>query len=361
MKKLLLLLALMVSCTFKAYSQLVAEYTFGTSPGTASPFYVDYVVLSSASNVNIGPGQIATPPFVTGNPGMARFAQNWTTNATTPDLLNQHFRLTLTKALSADVTVTRIDFQEARSAQGPRTFQIRTSLDGFISVVWQQSIPILPLDPGPTVWRSWTILVNLPVLPPSIEIRFYAFNGEDNGGAWRIDNVRIYGNITNLPIELISFTGEKVGRNTELAWTTASEQNNEYFTVFRSRDTHEWVEIAEVLGAGTSQIPLNYGIIDTSPFIGTNYYKLRQTDFDRTFVDSETIAVDFDIGESFVVYPNPIKAGNIFQTSRKVSYAVDATGRFVPFENNIIENPGFYTLVHIDESGDVTNCRIIVE
>ncbi len=355
MKEKIFLLVVTVLSTFITNAQLVAEYTFGNTTVTQTnlPSFVNYTILSNASGVNVGVGQL--PGFATGNPGRSRWAQYWTT-ASTPNL-NQYFRLTLTKALSTDVKITGIDFYESRSNAGPRTIQIRTSADGFSSVVWQQSIPSNQL------WRSWIIPVNIQIVPASLEIRFYAFDNEGvNGdGAWRIDNLRIYAEITNLPIKLISFTGEKVGRNTELAWTTASEQNNEYFTVFRSRDTHEWVEIAEVLGAGTSQIPLNYGIIDTSPFIGTNYYKLRQTDFDGTFVDSQVIAVDVDVGDEFVVYPNPVQRGVMFQTSLKVSYIADAAGRFVPFENNIIENPGFYTLVHIDESGDVTNCRIIVE
>ncbi len=359
MKKLTLLVALMVATgTFKAYAQLVAEYTFGTSPGTASPSYVDYVVLFSASNVNVGPGQVAS--FVTGNPGMSRHAQNWTTNTTTPDLVNQHFRLTLIKALSADVTVTRIDFQEARSAQGPRTFQIRTSLDGFASVSWQQTILG---DPGPTVWRSWTILVNLPILPPSIEIRFYAFNGEDNGGAWRIDNVRIYGNITNLPIELLSFTGEKVDESkVRLLWSTASERDNEYFTVYRSLDMQVWQEVGTVPGTGTSQSRIDYDLVDTSPHMGTNYYRLRQTDFDGTFVDSHAISVDVDVGKTFTVFPNPTARGQPIQASKKVDLIIDGLGRAIPFDplSIIIEVPGVYTLVHIDENGFSSTNRVII-
>lgn len=361
MKKLkLLLFALMVACTFKAYSQLVAEYTFGTSPGTDSPSYVDYVVLSSASNVDFGPEQTATPPFVTGNPGMARFAQNWTTNDTTPDLLNQHFRLTLTKALSADVTITRIDFQEARSGQGPKTFQVRTSLDGFTSVAWQQSIPPSPPDPGPTVWRSWTILVNLPVLPPSIEIRFYGFNGDAINGAWRIDNVRLYAEITNLPIELLSFTGEKAHDDVLLRWSTASEESNDFFTIFRSLDMQDWKEVGTIHGAGTSQSRIDYQLVDEFPHLGTNYYKLRQTDFDGTFADSHVIAVDFDVGDRFIAFPNPTARGHPIQTSKRVDFVIDNLGRLTAFENNAIEQTGVYTLVHIDENGIQTTCRIVV-
>ncbi len=341
MKKIISLLVVAVLSTFTTNAQLVAEYTFGTSPGTASPSYVNYVVLSSASNVNIGPGQIATPPFVTGNPGMARFAQNWTTNATTPDLLNQHFRLTLTKALSADVTVTRIDLQEARSDQGPRTFQVRTSLDGFTSVVWQQSILPLPFDPGPTVWRSWTILVNLPILPPSIEIRFYAFNGDANTGAWRIDNVRIYASITNLPIELISFEASAEKDKVRLDWVTASERDNDYFTVLRSSDptlVDSWEEVTRVGSVGDSQTSTFYNDFDPDPLDGTSYYKLRQTDLDSTFTESSMVPVNFIRNLTLSVGDDALIEG-------QNSYLIDGLGRVIAFERvHTLKQPGTYFL-----------------
>ncbi len=354
MREKIFLLVVAVLSTFTTNAQLVAEYTF--EGDVATPSFVDNAVLSSAGPVNEGTVQIIS--FVNGfGGGRARHIQNWTT-AITPNL-NQHFRLTLTKALSTDVTITRVEFNEARSASGPLEIQMRTSADGFSSIVWQQSILG---DPGPTSWRSWVIPTLIAIIPPSLEIRFYAFRSESSSGAWRIDNVRIYAEITNLPIELLSFTGEKIDENkVRLLWSTASEQDNDYFTVFRCNDLVTWQEIGRVTGAGSSQSRIDYELVDAFPLVGTNYYKLRQTDFDGTFVDSHVIAVDVDVGDDFIVYPNPVQRGVEFQTSLKVSYIADAAGRRIALENNIIENSGAYTLVHIDESGDVTNCRIIVE
>lgn len=357
MKKLALLLALMVATgTFKAYAQLVAEYTF--TGDVATPSYVNYVVLSSASAVNGGSGQ--TVGFQNGQsafPDRARWIRNWTTDPISPNL-NQHFRFTLASSLSADVTITGIQFKEMRSDAGPRTVQMRTSEDGFTSVLWQQTLP----DNGN--WRTWNIVTSL-TMPSDVEMRLYAFNNEgiSADGAWRIDNLRIFANITNLPIELLSFTGEKINESkVKLLWSTASERDNDYFTVFRCNDLVTWQEIGRVPGAGSSQSRIDYELVDASPFVGTNYYKLRQTDFDETFVDSDIIAVDVDVGNIFVAFPNPTARGQPIRASKKVDFIIDQIGKLVPFDplHIIIETPGVYTLVHLDENGFSTNCRVVV-
>ncbi len=54
------------------------------------------------------------------------------------------------------------------------------------------------------------------------------------------------------PIELISFDAKLNGGEVELHWVTASEINNDYFTIERSKDVLVWDEINNVNGAGNS-------------------------------------------------------------------------------------------------------------
>jgi len=84
-----------------------------------------------------------------------------------------------------------------------------------------------------------------------------------------------------LPIELIEFTGscdEQTGYR-KLDWVTASESNNDHFTIERSLDAVEWKRIREVAGAGNSNTELSYTWIDTEPISQPTYYRLSQTDF----------------------------------------------------------------------------------
>ena len=112
-----------------------------------------------------------------------------------------------------------------------------------------------------------------------------------------------------LPIELLSFTGKVVTGGVELLWKTASETNNDYFNIEKSKDGEKFVAIGEVDGAGTSKVARSYQFVDENPSHGKSYYRLRQTDFDGRFKHSKVIAVDYD-GPELVrisVYPNPTK------------------------------------------------------
>ncbi|MFN2422935.1 MAG: T9SS type A sorting domain-containing protein [Cryomorphaceae bacterium] len=91
----------------------------------------------------------------------------------------------------------------------------------------------------------------------------------------------IGGGINVLPIELIEFTARPLESGEVLTnWATASETNNDYFTIQRSADALHWEDAGEVIGAGFSNAELNYSFRDVSPIPGQSYYRLRQTDFD---------------------------------------------------------------------------------
>lgn len=103
-----------------------------------------------------------------------------------------------------------------------------------------------------------------------------------------------------LPIELVGFTGfmDDNERLIHLTWTTKSEANNDYFTIEKSIDGIEWVYLNEVDGAGNSSIELDYHLPDSEPYIGINYYRLSQFDFDGASEIFDPIAVIND-GTSF--------------------------------------------------------------
>lgn len=94
-----------------------------------------------------------------------------------------------------------------------------------------------------------------------------------------------------LPIELLSFAGESSIGKVHLAWSTASEKNNHYFTLEHSHDGKQFYTIEEVKGAGTSVEQLHYNSVHHVPGYGKNYYRLKQTDFDGKFTYSEVIVV----------------------------------------------------------------------
>lgn len=116
-----------------------------------------------------------------------------------------------------------------------------------------------------------------------------------------------YSGCTPLPIELLNFNAKiKTNGQVELIWQTASEVNNDFFTVERSINGADWNELKQIDGAGNSTAILNYTTMDEHPYSGLTYYRLKQTDFDGHF--SYSVIKVVKAGEDnvpLVIYPNP--------------------------------------------------------
>ncbi|WP_216713190.1 T9SS type A sorting domain-containing protein [Taishania pollutisoli] len=111
-----------------------------------------------------------------------------------------------------------------------------------------------------------------------------------------------------LSISLIDFDGQPAGDVNKLFWTTASERNNDYFTLYRSENGNNWEKAAVLDGAGNSSEILNYEVYDEEPYYPVTYYTLKQTDYDGTATLSEVIVITRTSGEELLVmYPNPVK------------------------------------------------------
>ena len=141
-------------------------------------------------------------------------------------------------------------------------------------------------------------------------LRFYLNGVPFKVWGWLIDNGSGTGSI--MPVEMLSFSGKNSDGKTFLNWTTASEKNNDYFSIECSEDAQSWREIGIVKGAGNSSIDINYRFADE--FAGnrlqsqTIYYRLRQNDFDGKFDYYGPIAVSLSPEDSWKLIVQ-----NIFQ------------------------------------------------
>jgi hypothetical protein len=114
----------------------------------------------------------------------------------------------------------------------------------------------------------------------------------------------------SLPIQLTAFNVIPKQTEVYISWTTTAEINNDHFNVERSDDGVHFASIHQVNGAGNSSANLDYSFTDTNPIIGTNYYRLKQTDYDGHYAYSETKVVRVpDFGTSTITIkdfgPNP--------------------------------------------------------
>jgi hypothetical protein len=123
-----------------------------------------------------------------------------------------------------------------------------------------------------------------------------------------------------LPVELLSFNATAENEKVNLKWITASELNNDFFTVQHSTDGVEFTSLGNVAGQGTKQSATTYNFVDASPMAGINYYRLKQTDFDGTSSYSNIIAINLDL--EWLLYPNPATYGTDVTINKKGNYAV---------------------------------------
>jgi hypothetical protein len=110
-----------------------------------------------------------------------------------------------------------------------------------------------------------------------------------NGGAGARGQIRI--SYTVLPIKINSFEVAILDKKSILKLITASETNNDFFSIERSVDGRNFDVIGDIKGAGNSNETLSYEFVDEKPLAGINYYRIKQTDFDGKYSYSEIKSV----------------------------------------------------------------------
>lgn len=159
-----------------------------------------------------------------------------------------------------------------------------------------------------------------------------------------------------LPIELVSFTASPSNNQVNLSWTTASEINNDFFTVESSYDAVNFKEVSRMSGAGNSNSMLTYNTVDTTPYSGVSYYRLKQVDYDGKFAYSNIEVVNLNsISEmNMVVSPNPViglvdirlDSDNFANPTIEVR---DLQGRILLVKNNLSVSKGKSVNIDLSE------------
>jgi hypothetical protein len=124
----------------------------------------------------------------------------------------------------------------------------------------------------------------------SFNLRFSTSTNNNNTNAiWGV----FYTNGSNspLPVQLTEFTGVADKEVNHIGWTTVTEINCSYFEVERSNDGSNFTSLGTVQGAGNSTLTNHYTFTDETPFLGANYYRLKQMDYDGQYRYSNEISI----------------------------------------------------------------------
>jgi hypothetical protein len=144
-----------------------------------------------------------------------------------------------------------------------------------------------------------------------------------------------------LAVELLSFDATNKADKNLLNWQTASEINNSHFLIQKSKDGQNFVDIGTVKGHGTTTTPQYYDFVDEKPFLGINYYRLKQVDNDGKAEFSKTVSVNWlkEGKQTLSLYPNPTH--NILTVehtpSVKTIEIVNTLGQIVKLVNPTLE------------------------
>jgi Secretion system C-terminal sorting domain len=153
----------------------------------------------------------------------------------------------------------------------------------------------------------------------SSNIRYirWTYNTKATGNV-RLDEVNI---AAPLPIKIKSFDVKTINNSSSLKLVTASETNNDYFTIERSGDGRSFDGIGEIKGAGNSTEEKHYEFTDENPLPGINYYRIKQTDFDGQYSYSEIRSVRHAGKENVAISPRNTD-GRLDITTEMESYDV---------------------------------------
>ena len=106
-----------------------------------------------------------------------------------------------------------------------------------------------------------------------------------------------------LPVEFLDLSANCERGDVTVKWSTATEQNSDYFTVERSFDGTNFSAIGNnIQAAGNSSTVQNYSFVDNDAYSGTSFYRIRETDFNGTYIFSANVTVNGCAGDDVIIY-----------------------------------------------------------
>ena len=184
-----------------------------------------------------------------------------------------------------------------------------------------------------------------------------------------------------LPISMASFNVTSLTDKILVDWSTAMEENNKYFVVERSTDGAHFDSIAYQKGAGNSFVLLNYSYTDDKPQNGTNYYRIKQVDYNGHYSYSSICSGNISMGFGIVnIYPQPLSkpeklmiAYLLSQKSEVLIQIMDALGKEIYSGTVTLDKggnlfsidaanypPGIYCLIISSQDGTQSR-KVVIE
>ncbi len=323
MKKLLLtfsLVALLLSLKAQTkvyYSDLYAKMSASGATAVSVEGSTDASSLITPGDLKRGSGfgssglqygfSAANTIYTVSNPSYASDTTGAVAN-------NQYFEFSFTVGAitsTNELNLTGISAILRRSGAGNKNYFWKYAInsggfnyiDGSLKTDFDPTANTAGLDQGVISLLGISALQNLSS-GTLVTFRLYGYGATTVGGSFAIGKatsslyaLTVFGSGSALPVSLTSFTAKANKQGAvNLAWSTASEQDNSHFEVTRSVNGVDFEKIAEVKGNGNSDVVSKYSYTDTKPVAGTNYYRLKQIDFNGDFAYSAITTAKVGLG-----------------------------------------------------------------
>ena len=313
MKKLILLTLCTLLTSF-AFGQLLT-WDFAGNTGS------EVSVAGISADAAVTGGTITRGTGINAANNANRFNANQYTQADEAAAIanNDYFQFTIDLMAGVPFCLTSIDFNFQRSGTGAANWSLRSSVDGFASNI--TTFTGLASGSANTITLPAASFASV---TGTITFRFYGYGNTNNAGSAGFEgtgnDLVINGAAKPLPIELTSFEAKaKNKKAVSLKWTTASEKDNEYFSIEYSTDGRIFSEIGIVEGAGNSFVAADYQFTHNQAIEGSNYYRLLQVDFSGESSYSEVLVVELGSSQIMSIRPTFAKEDIYIVTEKELA------------------------------------------
>ena len=229
---------------------------------------------------------------------------------------------------------------------GDLSFSIRSYFSGGVPEDRTLEIFVAGISQGTITLSAMGVVENHTISDiaeeGNVEIKFVSTGPE----SLVIDDITWTCLPSSLPVTLTSFSARESDNSVALNWQTATEENNEYFSIEHSRNGRNYEEIGQVNGAGTTIDRQNYSFTHKSPMTGIHYYRLQQFDFNGQSSYSAVEVVTIKADQPIRIFPTQAVEQitiEFDETSKEEIFVsvYDVMGRMVLFKSldgAVIEN-----------------------
>ena len=237
-----------------------------------------------------------------------RFNANSFTEGATLDTAD-YFQFSVAPAPGYSIRIASVYFQGQRSATGPRSFLLRSSVDNYQSNLGTQfNVP----DVNTTFNNTFSFSIIETTTP--VIFRLYGFAAEGSSGSFGpgdgsgIDLAVEGPAATVLPVKFANLRAAKKGTAVSVQFSNLTEEDIAAYSIERAAPGRGFVEIGRLAPQKNNNTEASYNWEDKAPQAGVNLYRIKAVETTGKQVLSGVLKIDLSAnGTALQIVPNPVR------------------------------------------------------